>query len=166
MFVIGGGGGNSVCFSDACVREGLDVPALSANTMDKLRRMVPQAGSIAGNPLDLWQIFTDADFLIQILEAAFDDPAVDLIAVDRLIPRKSYHMADAPDPTPRIIEYLLDRKDRKPVVFMVDSEGGDPELAAGGAELRARFGRAGLPAFASLSRAARALSHFCNYHLR
>ncbi|MFH1135049.1 MAG: CoA-binding protein [Pseudomonadota bacterium] len=165
VFVIGGGGGNSVCFSDICSREGLAVPRLSAGTMDLLRKIAPQAGSIAGNPLDLWQVFTDAGFLIDILEAAFDDPVVDLIVVDRLIPRDAFHMPNAPNPTPEIIAYLKGKRDRKPVVFVVDSEGGDPDLAARGASLRAEFGLAGLPALASLPRAARALAHFCRHHL-
>ena len=37
VFLIGGGGGNSVVFSDICIQEGLDVPRLSDSTMEILR---------------------------------------------------------------------------------------------------------------------------------
>jgi acyl-CoA synthetase (NDP forming) len=49
---------------------------------------------------------------------------------------------------------------------VVDSEGGDPELAAQGATLRAEFGKAGIPAYPSMKRAAQALSHLYHYYSR
>jgi len=52
------------------------------------------------------------------------------------------------------------------VVFVVDSEGGDPELAAQGASLRAEFGKGGIPAYPSVKRAARALTHLYRYYNR
>jgi len=52
------------------------------------------------------------------------------------------------------------------VVFVVDSEGGDPELAAQGASLRAEFGKKGIPASPSVKRAARALNHLYRYYNR
>jgi acyl-CoA synthetase (NDP forming) len=47
---------------------------------------------------------------------------------------------------------------------MVDSEGGDPELGAQGASLRAEFGKGGIPAYPSVKRAARALIHLYRYY--
>jgi hypothetical protein len=61
---------------------------------------------------------------------------------------------------------LKARLGKKPVVFVVDSEGGDPELAAKGASIRAAFGKAGYPAFPSMLRAAKALSRLCRYYER
>jgi len=52
------------------------------------------------------------------------------------------------------------------VVFVVDSEGGDPELAAQGASLRSEFGKGGIPAYPSVKRAARALIHLYRYYKR
>jgi acyl-CoA synthetase (NDP forming) len=52
------------------------------------------------------------------------------------------------------------------MVFVVDSEGGDPELAAQGASLRAEFGKGGIPAYPSVKRAARALIHLYRYYHR
>ncbi len=164
VFLIGGGGGNSVTQSDACIRAGLEVPRLSEVTMDYLRRSVPTAGSIAGNPLDMFRAFQDAVYLAEILDLAYKDPAVSMVTIDRIIPRKAFHLPDLPDSTPAIIEFLKARPDRKPTVFIVDSEGGDPELALAGLDMRSRFCRAGIPAYPSLPRAAQALHHLSRYH--
>ena len=91
VFLIGGGGGNSVAYSDTINREGFEVPPLSESSMDFLRRSVPIAGSIAGNPLDMWRTFIDAAYLSQVLELGYQDPAISIIVVDRLIPRMAYH---------------------------------------------------------------------------
>jgi acyl-CoA synthetase (NDP forming) len=165
-FLIGGGGGNSVAHSDICVGEGLEVPGLSEATMERLRQSVPMAGSIAGNPLDSFRVFLDVAFLRDVLDLAHEDPSIGMIIVDRIIPRDIYHLPDVPEPTPKTIEMLGTLKKRKPTVFTVDSEGGDPELAERGATLRRQFCRAGFPAYPSTARAARALAHLHRYHTR
>ena len=166
VFLIGGGGGNSVAYSDTFNGHGFEVPPLSEQTMEFLRRSVPTAGSIAGNPLDMWRTFIDADYLAQVLELGYKDCAVSIIVVDRLIPRMAYHFPDLTDPTPETIAFLQNRQHAKPTVFTIDSDGGDPELADTGARLRAQYCRAGIPAFPSARRAARALRHLYNYHTR
>ena len=165
VFLIAGGGGNSVLHGDTCVRQGLKVPPLSDGSMARLRKIVPVAGSIAGNPVDLWTTFTDPDCLAELIDMAEEDPAVSIIVADRLIGRKAYHMSESV-PVPETIKRLKDRTGKKPVVFVVDSEGGDPELAAKGAGIRAAFGKAGYPAFPSMLRAAKALSRLCRYYER
>ena len=164
VFLIGGGGGNSVVFSDICIQEGLDVPRLSDWTMDVLRKTVPEAGSIAGNPLDMFQVFQDADYLGELLELAYQDPAVSMVIVDRLIPRKAFHLPDLPDSTPAVINFVKAATHRKPTVFIVDSDGGDEILASEGALKRAQFSKAGIPAYPSFERAVKALVHLYRYH--
>jgi acyl-CoA synthetase (NDP forming) len=132
--------------------------------MDFLRRSVPTAGSIAGNPLDMWRTFIDADYLTQVLELGYQDSAVSIIVVDRLIPRRAYHFPDLTDPTAATIAYFKNRPNSKPTVFTIDSDGGNPELADTGARLRAQYCRAGIPAYPSAERAARALRHLYRYH--
>lgn len=166
VFLIGGGGGNSVAYSDTFNREGFEVPQLSEASMDFLRRSVPTAGSIAGNPLDMWRTFIDAGYLSEVLELGYRDPAVSIIVVDRLIPRIAYHIPDLPDPTPAVIRFIKNRQPPKPTVFTIDSEGGDAELAVTGTRLRAQFCKDGIPAYPSAKRAARALSHLYRYHSR
>jgi acyl-CoA synthetase (NDP forming) len=166
VFIIGGGGGNSVSYSDICVREGLEVPPLSDATMDTLRRRVPLAGSIAGNPLDMWRTFTDANYLAGVLNLAYQDPAVSMIIVDRLVPRKAFHMPEMADPNPEIIAFIKNGNHKKPTAFTIDADGGDTDLAVKGAALRAEFCKAGIPVFPSMRRAAKALFHLYRYHKR
>jgi hypothetical protein len=134
--------------------------------MDFLRRSVPTAGSIAGNPLDMWRTFIDADYLSEVLELGFNDPAISIIVVDRLIPRMAYHFPDLSDPTPEVISFIKGRQHPKPIVFTIDSDGGDADLAQTGTRLRAQFCKFGIPAYPSAKRAARALSHLCRFHAR
>ncbi len=165
VFLIGGGGGNSVSNSDLCIREGLDIPPLSEPTMEWLQRSGPAAGSIFGNPLDMWQIFFDPEYLTELLNMAYKDPCVGMLIVDRLIIRKAYHMPESLDPNPQLIEFLKKEGYQKPTVITVDSDGGDLDLASKGVVLRAEFCRAKIPAYPSLQRAARALIHLHRYHL-
>ena len=166
VFLIGGGGGPSVVSSDTCILEGLDVPSPSSAIMEKFLETVPRIGSIAGNPLDDWQTFLNPAYFGAILDLVFQDPAMGMVIVDRLIPRKAFHTPDLPNSTSATIEQVKQRSNRKPVVFVVDSEGGDPELAAKGASLRGEFGKGGIPAYPSVKRAARALIHLYRYYSR
>ncbi|MEW6442238.1 MAG: CoA-binding protein [bacterium] len=163
VFLIGGGGGHSVVSGDACVREGLEVPRLSDETLQRLKDMVPAVGSIAGNPLDHWRIYEDADQFARIVELGCQDPAIDMIVADRIIPRSSFHMSDEQDSTSAVIELMERNRNRKPTVFVVDSAGADPDLALRGCSVRARLCKAGLPAFPNLRRALRALAHLHRY---
>ncbi|MBS3810217.1 MAG: CoA-binding protein [Desulfobacterales bacterium] len=164
VFVLSGGGGTSVTAGDSFIREGLSVPQLSATAMQRLKELVPAAGSIAGNPLDLWKVFTDLDCLGSLVDMAEQEQDVGIILTERLIARNAFHMPETPDLTRQTIERLKERRGRKPVVFAVDSEGGDPWLASEGAAIRSAFGRAGYAVFPSISRAARALARLCRYY--
>jgi acyl-CoA synthetase (NDP forming) len=166
VFIIGGGGGKSVACSDIFSRQGFDIPALSESSMEFLLESVPVAGSIAGNPLDMWRTFIDADYLAQVLAQGYRDPAVSIIVVDRLIARKAYHFPDLADPTQETIAFFKSQPRAKPTLFTIDSGGGDPALAETGARLRAQFCSAGIPAFPSAERAARALYHLSQFHKR
>ncbi len=166
VFLIGGGGGTSVVSSDTCIAEGLDVPSPSSATMEKFRKTVPAVGSIPGNPLDDWQTFVSPSYLGAILDLVCREPPMGMVIVNRLIPRKAFHTSSLPDSIPATIEEVKRRNYGKPIVFVVDSEGGDPELAAQGASLRAQFGRGGIPAYPSVERAARALVHLYRYYSR
>jgi acyl-CoA synthetase (NDP forming) len=166
VFLIGGGGGTSVGSSDLCSSEGLDVPRLSDATMRRLRETMPIVGAIAGNPLDMWRTFDDPEYLREVLELAYADPNVSIVVVDRLIPREAFHMSGDAILTPEVLDFVKENQSRKPTVFTVDSDGGDVEFAAKGTSLRAEFCKAGIPAYPSLRRAARALARYCGHHER
>ena len=153
-----------MAYSDIFSRIGFEIPALSESSMEFLQESVPVAGSIAGNPLDMWQTFIDAEYLAQVLALGYRDPAVAVIVVDRIIPRKAYHFPDLADPTAATIAFLQKQPRSKPTVFTIDSDGGDPDLAETGARLRAQFCRLGIPAYPSAGRAARALYHLQHFY--
>lgn len=166
IFVVGGGGGTGVVHADIAAREGLDLPRLSDESMERLGNIVPIAGSIAGNPLDLWMVYEDPGCLGEVLDTAVREDRIHMISIDRLVPRKAFHMPDRPELTTAFIEQLKKSQHKKPTVCIVDSEGGDPDLATKGANLRARFSEAGIPAYPSMHRAARALAHLHRYYAR
>jgi len=163
VFIVGGGGGNCVIFSDTCIREGLEVPSLSGENMEKIRPFVPAAGSIAGNPLDLWSTFLNVEQLFSVLEIAYSDPNISMVIVDRLIPRIAFHSPESTDSLPEIVEFIKTHQHRKPTIFTIDYDGGDADLIQKGSMLRGRFCAAGIPAYPSLERGVRALVNFQKY---
>jgi acyl-CoA synthetase (NDP forming) len=164
VFIVGGGGGNSVIFSDACIRAGLEVPTLTDRSMGRIRPFVPVAGSIAGNPLDFWGTYLVNDFLFEALNAAYEDDSIHMVVVDRLIPRIAFHSPDlTSDSFAEIVEFIQSRRQAKPTVFTIDYDGGDSDLIRQGSDLRARFCRAGIPAYPSFERAIGALARFYRY---
>ena len=164
LFILGGGGGNSVYCADVCLRLGLQVPPLTGEAREKMTALVPEVGSFARNPVDAWRSFHDPDFMAKILEVAFADPNLDMIILDRLIPRMTYAIPENPDNTPEVIEYLKRNRMRKPLVVVVDGSGEDLFLATKAVKLRQRLCEAGVPAYPSLPLAAQALTHVVTYY--
>jgi acyl-CoA synthetase (NDP forming) len=163
LFILGGGGGNSVYYADICMRLGLQVPALTGETREKVAALIPAIGSFARNPVDAWRSFYDPDFMGKILDLVFEDPDLDMIIVDRLIPRMTYATPEEKDATPAAVDYLRKNRSRKPLAVVVDGSGEDPFLAAEAARMRQLFCQAGVPAYPSLPLAAQALDHLGAY---
>ncbi len=163
LFILGGGGGNSVYCADICQRTGLHVPALTGKTKEKITALVPEVGSFARNPVDAWRSFSDPAYMAEILEIVFADPGLDMIILDRLIPRLTYATRENPRNVPAVLEYLKKNRGRKPLVAVVDGSGNDEFLAKEGVRLRRAFCEAGIPAYPSLSAAAEALARFAAY---
>jgi acyl-CoA synthetase (NDP forming) len=166
LFILGGGGGNSVYYADICMRMGLQVPPLTGDTRDKISGMVPSVGSFARNPVDSWRAFYDPEYLSRMLEIVFEDPALDMILLDRLIPRMTYASPEEKDTSQITIQYLRENRHRKTLVVVVDGAGEDPSLAGEAAGLRQRYCRAGIPAYPSLPLAAQAMARVAAYHER
>ncbi len=78
-------GGFSVIQSDMAVKNGLDVPQLSKEAREKLTKIVPQAGTMIGNPLDAWPVFHRVDrsegTLDEIMKIIADDSQIYSIIV-------------------------------------------------------------------------------------
>jgi acyl-CoA synthetase (NDP forming) len=166
LFILGGGGGNSVSYADICRRLGFEIPPLAGETKEKITALVPEVGSFARNPVDAWRAFFDPAFMAEILEAVFADPGLDMIILDRLIPRLTYMTQENPKNIPAVLEYLKKNRGRKPLVAVVDGSGEDDVLALEAVRLRRAFCEAGIPAYPSLSLAGQALGHVAAYYER
>jgi len=75
--VMGIGGGIGVAVADTCARVGLDLPALSPETIRKLRQHIPPAGTMIRNPIDAVIAFMDLNILGQILEILAESGEID-----------------------------------------------------------------------------------------
>jgi acyl-CoA synthetase (NDP forming) len=165
IFIGTGGGGSSVIAGDLAAAAGLEVPDLAETTSSALRDLYPDVGSIVGNPLDGF-VTVHADLLSATLDLIDRDPSCAMVLVEHMIMRAIYHVKEEalPDPIPAIVDHLTAALPRKPTVFSIDSDGGTPELAQKGFEIRRRFCDAGIPAYPSVRRAVRALRHLSRYH--
>ncbi|MCC7486766.1 MAG: CoA-binding protein [Burkholderiales bacterium] len=74
-------GGAGILMTDECIRRGMELPALSEATRERLRGFVPEFGSLL-NPVDVTaSIFNQTDLVARALEAVLGDPAVDCVAM-------------------------------------------------------------------------------------
>lgn len=77
----GGGGGASVVSSDACISQGLEVPSFSEKTRSELKAILPHAGSIFRNPLDMGSVGAMLNILQRTIEIVLADPLLDLLII-------------------------------------------------------------------------------------
>ncbi len=78
----GGGGGESVSSTDACASAGLDVPPFTEETRRRLKPILPQAGSILRNPLDMGGVGGSLEILEQTIGLVAADPEINIIIIN------------------------------------------------------------------------------------
>jgi len=78
----GGGGGESVSSTDACTSVGLNVPPFTEETRNKLKAILPPAGSILRNPLDMGGVGGILEILEKTMEIVVADPRINLVIVN------------------------------------------------------------------------------------
>jgi hypothetical protein len=83
--LISNSGGFSVIQTDLCAAEGLEVPKFTDETIAKLRKLVPLAGTSIGNPLDAWPVYykvhEDGGSLADIICIIASDKNIDALVV-------------------------------------------------------------------------------------
>jgi acetate---CoA ligase (ADP-forming) len=77
--VVTNAGGLGILFADACAAEGLELPAPSEETRERLRAVMPAEGSLA-NPVDLLGSAT-AETFAAVLPPLLADPGFDAVCV-------------------------------------------------------------------------------------
>jgi acyl-CoA synthetase (NDP forming) len=80
--IITGTGGPAVGTTDACIEMGLEVPMLSEETKEKLRKIIPPTGTSVENPVDLTlAAFVAADVYSQVIKTLAGDDHIDMVMI-------------------------------------------------------------------------------------
>jgi acyl-CoA synthetase (NDP forming) len=78
--IITGTGGPAVGTTDACVEMGLEVPVLSEETREKLRKVMPPAGSSVENPVDVTlAAIVATDVYSEVIKIVAVDDHIDML---------------------------------------------------------------------------------------
>lgn len=77
----GAGGGASVASSDAFTSQSMEVPPFTDETRAKLKTIIPKAGSILRNPLDMGSVGSITEILSNTIELVLDDPLIDILVI-------------------------------------------------------------------------------------
>ena len=157
-----GGGGFSVSATDACVSLGLEVPEITVETRNKLKRYVPPIGAILRNPIDIGTKGPEGR-LQKIIEIICDDPNIDLVIVDptfltsgisEMKTRIAKEVVKLSDQLAEIMEHK-----KKPIINIF-SKHLDPDMQG---QLMRRHCDALIPIYPTLERAAKAIGKVSRY---
>jgi len=155
-----GGGGDSVLAADSLLGLGLPVPDFGKETLDGLGKLLPRAGSIFSNPLDVSQAGGRIETQEKAFKLAIADPGIELILVvayadeiTRVLPEGSLD---------NMIEVWkrLKVEQPKPLILILPTGLSEPERL----NAQLQLSRAGIPVFPSLPRAAQALAKIAGYY--
>jgi len=159
--VIGAGGGDSVATGDMVANEGLDMPAISPRTRKGLLEFLSLVNQGISNPLDIPAVFGDISTLRRTLELLAADPLIDIpilhISAEFFPQVWGHRMAEF---NQCILDISQKEPGGKPVVIAVTDEG---KVVAPDKYVK-ELVDAGIPAYASLRRACRAIRRFADYH--
>jgi acyl-CoA synthetase (NDP forming) len=158
----GGSGGQSVAMADTFSRAGLRVPALTAESNERLVSWFSLVGAGYANPIDMGANRAEIDTIMDVLAS---DANVDCLVVQI---RAAQPGPDAADDARRLeaqVGALARCRERtgKPIAAILYSPtpfADGPAMAA----LDARLGAIGVPAFAGYERAASALAKVRAYY--
>ena len=167
VVIMGGGGGGSVAAADACELEGFEVPPFPGELRDEIKAFAPDVWSLISNPMD-GSVMGGMGIMRRCFRMGVAWSGAELVIANA----SALWLLDHPEGEIYLhkgLAYLLElaRDGGKPMVIVVDE--GDPASGWRGEAVRkAReaCAAAGIPVYASLGRAARALAHFTAYHRR
>jgi acetyltransferase len=171
---ISGGGAGTVIGADACEKAGMHLPPFSAGTAARLNELLPSAGTIAKNPLDIGTPHPPLEIFTKVLEALAESDGVDVIVIRRIFfaIKAARYFAGAHAPSPDQVEKIkqvpvnIKQKYNKPVVIILPEDltgTEDIELEQERRELRDFYFSHGIPVFRSEQRAFMALGHLASF---
>lgn len=161
--VIGTGGGASVEAADHCESVGLVVPALPREIRRQLWEFTPVAGTSVRNPVDTISMFMPQE-LSRTIELVASHAGIDFLVLQQEL-GISFLQGSGRVIVDAGIEALIETAKRidKPIVVVLRYNGRSQGLSLL-LETQERCVRAGLAVFASIERAALAISRFISYH--
>jgi acyl-CoA synthetase (NDP forming) len=163
--VIGLGGGTSVAAADTCSREGLDVPSLSPDTQNELKKFISLAGASIRNPLDTGVVFRDVSTLMREMELVAADPVIDMLIV---MPHLDMARLIGMDQVDKMVGYLGDFAKNNPagksMVIVFHSFANDSWESEVRTKLKVELPNKGIPVYGTLAGAGRALARLANYY--
>ncbi len=170
--MVGGGGGTSVAATDACASVGLEIPPFDDAMRNRLLELLPIAGTMMRNPVDVGVPLVPPPVFQNVLEAVAAHESVDtVIATQPLFYLLGGHF---PMPNPQqVVKELVEipagvrDKSGKPVVIVLPVGGEEVEATeaeAGRRRARDRYREMGILSLPSLERVVRAVANVVTYY--
>jgi acyl-CoA synthetase (NDP forming) len=162
--IIGNSGGRSVQSADICESAGLSVPSFPAEIKESLREFIPETGASIRNPVDSYFLGWTPPLFARALGILDSYNGIDLLIIDIPITISLLGFGGHEDVRTQV-EAIKDfrTKCHKPLIAVLSFEG-TPDILEFGFELQRTLINAGIPAYPSMTRAARALSRFIGYY--
>jgi acyl-CoA synthetase (NDP forming) len=173
--MVGGGGGTSVAATDACAQVGLEVPPFDEAMRQRLARILPPAGTMMRNPVDVGVPIVPPDTFRRVLETVAAAECVDtLIATQPLF----YILSGRFGPLMESEEFVqalvgvpaaVRDSSGKPVVVVLPVGGEEIEMTEverRRRQARDRYLEMGILALPTLDRAVRAIANVVGYYER
>jgi acyl-CoA synthetase (NDP forming) len=159
----GAGGGACVASSDACTSLGLEVPPFSEETRAELKAILPRAGSIFRNPLDMGSVGGILNILSKTIELVLAESLIDILIIQ--VPVDFLMGLNSVKAFHDTIDIIINFKNiqNKPIIALSPHGSFFTERL----EFEKRLYDAGIPAYPTFERAAKAIvnvSWFYRFH--
>ena len=171
---ISGGGAGTVIGADACETVGMEMPAFSQETEQKLKELLPGVGQSYRNPIDIGNPHPPIKLLESLLEAMSADPSTDVIVIRRVLfsvkMSKIFSGSTAPSEAEQqgLLEVPVNvmKKYKKPIIVILPDDMTGLKsiyLEEERRGIRDYFFAHGIPVFMSEQRTFTALAHLAQY---
>ena len=156
-------GGLSVVETDSCVEVGLEIPQFSDDTIKRLKKIVPTAGTSVKNPLDAWPAFVYGTLPDVINIVASDENVHSIILEMRMIRfSPTAPFATLEDFLKAVAEKCNRIRDQLKKPTMISISPYTPREIAHKCQMI--FQNADLPVYSSIERTAKAIFNLYTYY--
>lgn len=161
LLISGGGGGLGTYAADLAEDEGLEVPALDGETLERMKTVLGRPGAVAGNPLDIGAPLIPLQEFEPAMLGAAANRSTDILIFDMAV-NFAYDLAGEPG-LELATDVLIHTRSgsEKPMAAVLYSRACDPDnltVEQNLRRMRARLLDAGIPVYPSMPRALRAIS--------